>query len=139
MTAVRDDDFDMQLDELRDELRRNHSEYLAQLSATFTELSKTTGRIEQRLDKLEKQIVGNGGPEAVLSRLRQLEHDNNNQDKTILIIDHKLDQIDSCVSRLEVQQQKWRNIAIGVGISWPVLIGLMIYIAAVILPDVLAH
>ena len=139
MTAVRDDDFDMQLDELRDELRRNHDEYIAQLSATFTELTKTTERIEQRLDKLEKQIVGNGGPEAVLTRLRQVEYDNNNQDKTILIIDHKLDQIDSCVSRLEVQQQKWRNIAIGVGISWPVLIGLMIYIAAVILPDILTH
>lgn len=111
--------------ENRETLRDNHNDYIRGLNGVQE-------RIERRLTKLEAQIVGDGGEDALMTRVRALETGALAMARQREIDNGRINMMDACIDRVEKQQAKWKNIIIGLGLAWVIIAGLLWYIFGVL-------
>jgi hypothetical protein len=105
-------------------------ELLEEIRVLTTEVRRNReilSEIQQRIAKLEDQIVGNGKV-AIFPRLQAIEIDAITLSKQRELDTAKLKKLNACIDELEKQQLRWKNIVIGVGIAWPIILGLLWYI-----------
>ena len=134
MAEAKDDKMDsveslrVELKSLADEIRNNRAALQSNHADYLRGLNGVQERIEKRLSTLENQLIGDGSPSAIFSRVRELETHVLALQKERELDRAKMNTMDGCIDRLETHKNKWTNIAVGISIAWPIILGLLWYI-----------
>ena len=113
-----------EIQRLAQRIEQYHQTYLKVLNGA-------TSRIEQRLDKLESELVGGAGSlreGSVLARVQILENNETAILKRVAENQAQIEQHGKSIRALETKEARYRNIVAGFGIAWGVILILLVYI-----------
>ena len=95
---------------------------------SLQEVNGSTKRMLDRIEALETELVGGGREGSVLSRMSSLDHALKDQLRCINQMERTVEKLDNRISQLEDDYAKYKNRVIGIGLAWPIVVFLLIYI-----------